>query len=179
MPSDAIKTRIRTVRDWPKPGVNFRDIAPLFYDPAAFRATIADLADFARQRTAQRLAAIDARGFILGGALARELDLPLLLVRKKGKLPGPTRSLDYALEYGHATLEVQVDACQPGERVWIVDDLVASGGTLGAAVQLLRELGGQVVGVGAVVDLPDLGGAAALRAQGVCVDTLCAFHEAE
>ena len=174
-----LKSRIRTVRDWPMAGVNFRDVTTLFHDPAAFRAVIDALAANCAQSGADLIAAVDARGFLLGGALAYKLDKPVVLVRKKGKLPHKTVSEDYALEYGTATIEVHADACKSGDRVIIVDDLIATGGTLLAAAKLFKALGGQVVGVAAVIDLPELGGSQRLRDAGLPVYALCEFSETE
>ena len=174
-----LKGRVRTVRDWPKPKVNFRDVTTLFGDPDAFRAIVQALATEARRLKAGRIAAVDARGFILGGAVAYETHTPFALVRKKGKLPFKTIATDYALEYGSATIEIHADACRPGDRVIIVDDLIATGGTLLAAATLFRELGGEIAGVAAVIDLPGLGGSAKLRAAGLAVHTLCEFSEDE
>lgn len=174
-----LKSRVRTVRDWPKPRVNFRDVTTLLGDPDAFRAAVRALAVTARTLGAVRIAAVDARGFILGGALAYELHQPFVLVRKKGKLPYQTLTTDYALEYGTASIEIHADACAPGDRILIVDDLIATGGTLLAAADLFARLGGKVVGVAAVIDLPELGGSAKLRAAGLEVCTLCEFSESE
>jgi len=174
-----LKSRVRTVRDWPKPKVNFRDVTTLFGDPDAFRAIVRALATEARRLEVSRIAAVDARGFILGGAVAYETHTPFALVRKKGKLPYKTVSADYALEYGTATIEIHADACQPGDRVLIVDDLIATGGTLLAAASLFRSLGAEVVGVAAVIDLPALGGSVKLRAAKLPVHTLCEFSEDE
>jgi adenine phosphoribosyltransferase len=174
-----LKTRVRTVRDWPKPKVNFRDVTTLLGDPEAFRAIVRALATEATRLKASRIAAVDARGFILGGAVAYETHTPFALVRKKGKLPYKTVSADYALEYGTATIEIHADACSPGDRVLIVDDLIATGGTLRAAASLFQLLGGEVAGVAAVIDLPELGGSATLRAAGLAVHTLCEFSETE
>jgi adenine phosphoribosyltransferase len=174
-----LKSRIRTVRDWPKPGVNFRDVTTLFQDATAFRATIDLLAAPLAGRPIDVVAAVDARGFILGGALAYKLGRPFALVRKKGKLPFKTVAADYTLEYGTATIEVHADACRPGDRVLIVDDLIATGGTLLAATRLFRALQGDVVGVAAVIDLPELGGSRRLAEAGLQVLTLCSFSEAE
>jgi adenine phosphoribosyltransferase len=174
-----LKSRIRTVRDWPKPGVNFRDITTLFGDPEAFRLLVEAFALDCAKLKVDHIAAVDARGFIIGGALAFFLHKPFVLVRKKGKLPFKTISADYALEYGSAAVEIHADACKPGDRILIVDDLVATGGTLLAAAQLFRSLGGEVVGVAAVIDLPAIGGSAKLRAAGLRVHTLCEFSEAE
>ena len=174
-----LKARVRTVRDWPKPKVNFRDVTTLLGDPDALRAIVGALATEMRRVRASRVAAVDARGFILGGAVAYETHTPFTLVRKKGKLPYKTISADYALEYGSATIEIHADACAPGDRVLIIDDLIATGGTLLAAAKLFRSLGAEVAGVAAVIDLPELGGSAALRADGIAVHTLCEFTEHE
>ena len=174
-----LKARVRTVRDWPKAKVNFRDVTTLFGDPDAFKAIVLALAAESRRVRATRIAAVDARGFILGGAVAYETHTPFALVRKKGKLPYKTVTADYALEYGSATIEIHADACTPGDRVLIVDDLIATGGTLLAATQLFRRLGGKVVGVAAVIDLPELGGSEKLRSDGLAVHTLCEFNESE
>lgn len=177
--SALIKSRIRTVRGWPKAGVNFRDVTTLFHDPEAFRAAIDAFAEQCEKQRVDILAAIDARGFILGGALAYRLGKPFALVRKKGKLPFKTLSQDYSLEYGTATVEIHADACKPGDRILIIDDLIATGGTLLAAAKLFRLLHGEVVGVAAIIDLPDLGGSARLKAAGLSVQSLCSFTEAE
>ena len=174
-----LKSRIRTVRDWPKPGVNFRDVTTLFQDPEAFRMMIEAFALDSTRQKVDLIAAVDARGFIAGGALAYQLHKPFVLVRKKGKLPHRTISEDYALEYGKATVEIHADACKPGDRVLIVDDLIATGGTLLAAASLFRDLRGEVVGVAAIIDLPEPGGSKKLRAAGLEVHALCEFNEAE
>ncbi len=179
MDAATLKSKIRTVRGWPKPGVNFRDVTTLFQDAMAFRATIDLLTERLAGRTIDVVAAVDARGFILGGALAYKLGRPFALVRKKGKLPFKTVAADYALEYGTATIEVHADACRPGDRVLIVDDLIATGGTLLAAAKLFRALQGEVVGVAAVIDLPELGGSRRLTEAGLTVITLFAFGENE
>jgi adenine phosphoribosyltransferase len=174
-----LKARVRTVRDWPKPKVNFRDVTTLFGDPDAFRAMVLALSAECVRSNVNRVAAVDARGFILGGAVAYETHTPFVLVRKKGKLPYQTVAADYALEYGVATIEIHVDACHCGDRVVIVDDLIATGGTLLAAANLFRSVGAVVAGVAAVIDLPQLGGSARLRAAGLPVQTLCEFSEDE
>jgi adenine phosphoribosyltransferase len=174
-----LKSKIRTVRGWPKPGINFRDVTTLFQDAAAFRATVDGLAAVTADLGADLVAAVDARGFIIGGALAYKLKKPFVLVRKKGKLPFRTVAADYALEYGTATMEVHADACRPGDRILLVDDLIATGGTLLAAAKLFRTLRGNVVGVVAIIDLPELGGSRRLKESGLLVKTLCAFSEAE
>lgn len=174
-----LKARVRTIRGWPKPGVNFRDVTTLFQDPEAFRVMVEAFALDCTSQNIGIIAAVDARGFILGGALAYQLHRPFVLVRKKGKLPHKTIFADYALEYGTATVEIHADACKPGDRVLIVDDLIATGGTLLAAAQLFRQLGAEVVGVAAAIDLPELGGSAKLRAAGLKVHALCEFSETE
>jgi len=177
--SELIKSKIRTVRGWPKAGVNFRDVTTLFHAPEVFRLAIDAIAeDCARQRI-DILAAVDARGFILGGALAYHMGKPFALVRKKGKLPFKTLSEDYSLEYGTATIEIHADACKPGDRILIIDDLIATGGTLLAATKLFRLLRGEVVGVAAIIDLPELGGSTKLRNAGLNVHALCEFGEGE
>jgi adenine phosphoribosyltransferase len=170
---------VRTVRDWPKPGVNFRDVSTLFYDAETFRVIIDAFAEDAKQQKVDIIAAVDARGFIIGGALAYALGKPFVLVRKKGKLPYKTVSQDYHLEYGSATVEIHADACKPGDRVLIVDDLIATGGTLLATIALFNMLQGEVAGVAAVIDLPELGGSRKLRETGVRVHALCEFGENE
>jgi len=179
MDANSLKSRIRTVRGWPKPGINFRDVTTLFQDAEAFRATIDALVEAVEPLMPDVVAAVDARGFLLGGALAYKLGKPVVLVRKKGKLPYRTVAEDYALEYGTATIEVHADACRAGDRVVIIDDLIATGGTLLAAANLFRALRGEVVGVAAVIDLPDLGGSQRLLENGLVVRTLFAFSEAE
>jgi adenine phosphoribosyltransferase len=177
--SDDLKSRVRTVRDWPIAGVNFRDVTTLFNDPEAFRMMIEAFSMDCTQLGVDAIAAVDARGFIIGGALAYQLHKPLVLVRKKGKLPYHTIAEDYSLEYGSATIEINADACQAGERVLLVDDLIATGGTLLAADKLFKKLGAKVVGVASIIDLPELGGSQKLRDAGLPVHVLCAFSETE
>jgi adenine phosphoribosyltransferase len=174
-----LKSRIRTVRDWPKVGVNFRDVTTLFHDPEAFRVMVESFAlDCTRYRI-DTIAAIDARGFVIGGALAYQMHKPFVMVRKKGKLPHQTISEEYALEYGVAAIEIHADACKPGDRVLVIDDLIATGGTLLAATKLFRALYGEVVAVAGIIDLPELGGSRRLREAGLQVHTLCEFSETE
>jgi adenine phosphoribosyltransferase len=179
MDAATLKSKIRTVRDWPKPGINFRDVTTLFQDAGALQATVDALATAAAPLRADLVAAVDARGFILGGVLAYKLGKPFVLVRKKGKLPYETVAQSYTLEYGTATIEVHADACRPGDRVVIVDDLIATGGTLLAATKLFRALHGEVVGIVAIIDLPELGGSRRLVEAGLTVTTLFAFSEME
>ncbi len=165
--ADYIKRNIRTVPDWPEPGVMFRDITPLLHNPRTLRVLI-DL--FVHRYMDYRLdlvAGIDARGFIIGAVIAYELNLGFVPIRKKGKLPFTTLSEEYELEYGSATVEVHVDAFKPGDRVLLIDDLVATGGTMLAAHALIGKLGATVVQAAAIVDLPELGGSARLRAAGL------------
>ncbi|HWF00486.1 MAG TPA: adenine phosphoribosyltransferase [Caulobacteraceae bacterium] len=166
---------IRTIPDYPKPGILFRDITTLLADGAAFREVIARLAEpFAGERIA-KVAGIEARGFILGGAIAERLGAGFVPLRKKGKLPHRTRAVEYDLEYGSDTIEMHLDAVLEGERVLLIDDLIATGGTALAAVQLLVQAKAEIVAAAFVIDLPDLGGAAKLRAAGLDVRTLVAF----
>lgn len=173
--NDDLKALVRTIPDFPKPGIQFRDVTTLLLDARGFAQAVERLAGSVGIRP-DLVAAIDARGFIVGAALARELGCGLLLIRKDGKLPGATIAEDYALEYGSDRLAMHVDACTPGARVLVVDDLIATGGTALAAVRLVRRAGGVVTGVRFVIDLPDLGGADALRAEGLDVASLMAFE---
>lgn len=174
-----LKAHVRTVRDWPKPGVNFRDVTTLFNDPETIRVMIETFSLECSARKIDAIAAVDARGFILGGALAYQMHKPFVPVRKKGKLPYKTISQDYALEYGTATVEIHTDACQPGDRILVIDDLIATGGTLLAATKLFESIGGVIAGVAAVIDLPELGGSQHLRDAGYDVHALCEFSEIE
>ena len=174
-----LKPKVRTVRGWPKLGVNFRDVTTLFQDPEAFRVMVEAFSLDCTTQKIDMIAAIDARGFIIGGALAYQMNKPFILVRKKGKLPFRVLSEDYALEYGTATVEIHADACHPGARVLIIDDLIATGGTLMAATKLFRALHAEVVGVGAIIDLPELGGSKRLSEAGLRVHSLCSFSEDE
>lgn len=166
---------IRTFPDWPKPGVQFRDITPLLHHPTLFRALIDAFADRYAGAQIRAIAGIDARGFIIGSALAYRLGTGFILVRKAGKLPGSTLREAYALEYGEAEVEVQTDAISLGERIVVIDDLVATGGTLQAAARLLTALGAVIVEAAAVIDLPALGGSRRLREAGLPFFALCHF----
>ena len=171
----AIKTLIRTIPDFPAPGIQFRDITTLIAHGEGFAATIDHLVERARRTGAAAVAGIEARGFIFGAAIAARLGLGFIPLRKAGKLPVVTIGIDYALEYGAARIELDPDAIVPGERVLLVDDLIATGGTALAGAELLRRAGGVVEHGLFVIDLPDLGGADALRAAGVTVDALVDF----
>lgn len=166
---------IRAIPDYPRPGIVFRDITTLLGDARAFRRAVDELVQpFAGLKIA-KIAGIEARGFIIGGAVAHQLSAGFIPVRKKGKLPRETLRATYALEYGTDEIEIHRDAVQPGERVLLVDDLVATGGTAEAAVNLLSGLGAEVVAACFIVDLPDLGGADKIRRLGVPVRTLVSF----
>ena len=167
---------IRTIPDYPKPGIMFRDITTLLGDARAFRRTVDELVQPFAGMKIDKVAGIEARGFILGGAVAHQLSTGFVPLRKKGKLPHQTRAVEYALEYGSAEMEMHLDALTSGEKVMLVDDLIATGGTALAAVQLLKAAGAQIVAAAFVIDLPELGGAQKLRAQGVPVSTLVAFE---
>lgn len=160
-------SRIRTIRDWPEPGVQFRDITPLLRDAKAFHALIDTFAERYADAHIDAVAGIDARGFIIGAALAYHLGCGFIPVRKAGKLPFDTMGESYSLEYGEATVEVHTDAAEAGDHVLIVDDLIATGGTILAAAKLMQRLGARIVEAAVVVDLPALGGSARLQEAGV------------
>ncbi|MFH1915967.1 MAG: adenine phosphoribosyltransferase [Nanoarchaeota archaeon] len=161
-----LKEKIRTVPDWPKSGIMFRDITTLLQDPDAFKDAIKILVERYRENPPDVIAGIEARGFIFGGVLSHELGCSFVPVRKKGKLPFQTVREDYALEYGTDTVEVHIDAVKKGQKVVIVDDLIATGGTCLAACKLIEKIGGQVVECAFIIDLPDLGGKKKLEAAG-------------
>ncbi len=166
---------IRTIPDYPKPGIMFRDITTLLGDARAFRRAVDELVQPFAGRKIDKVAGIEARGFILGGAVAHQLSAGFIPLRKRGKLPHKTIAVEYALEYGNDAIEMHLDACAAGERVMLIDDLIATGGTALAAVKLLRDARADVVAAGFVVDLPDLGGADRVREAGVAVSTLVTF----
>jgi len=174
-----LKNHVRTVIDWPIVGVRFRDVTPLFETPECFRFIVDHWVQHYKELNIQCIAGVDARGFIIGGAVAYQLGIPLILVRKKGKLPFTTLSEDYELEYGKATIEVHTDACAKGAKVAIVDDLIATGGTLLAASKLLKRAGGEVVEVSGIIDLPELGGSKLLEGAGLPVSSMISFTESE
>ncbi len=176
--NDDLKSHIRTVPDWPAPGVQFRDITPLLQDPRVFRVLIDA---FVHRYMAPGLrpdvvAGLDARGFILGSVVAYELGLGFVPIRKKGKLPFTTVEETYELEYGSATVELHTDAVKPGQRVLLIDDLIATGGTMMAGKKLLEKLGATVIEGAAIVDLPELGGSDRIKASGLKLFTLVSFE---
>ena len=169
-----LRALIRTIPDFPKPGIQFRDITTLLLDADGLAKAVARMAA-ATRAPVDLIAGIEARGFLFAAALAAPLNAGVLLIRKDGKLPGATIAEDYALEYGSDRIAMHADACVPGQRVLLVDDLIATGGTARAALRLLRKAGAVVTQAQFLVDLPELGGADALRADGIAVDSLVAF----
>jgi adenine phosphoribosyltransferase len=170
-----VKDYIRTIVDFPHEGILFRDVTTLFADARGFRMAIDQLLTPYAGMRIDKVAGLEARGFILGGAVAHQLSCGFVPIRKKGKLPGRTIAQSYTLEYGEAVVEVHDDALQPGETVLIVDALLATGGTAEAGIRLVERLGGDIVGCAFVVDLPDLGGRRKLEAMGMDVHVLCEF----
>ncbi len=171
-----IKSTIRTVPDWPEKGVMFRDITPLFQNPLALRATLDAFIQRYLDKDVDVIAGIDARGFLLGVTIAYQLNLPFIPIRKKGKLPFKTVSEDYELEYGSATIEINEDAIKSGDKVVIIDDLIATGGTMIAGINLIKKLGGEVTEAAAIIDLPELKGSKKIADAGVPVHTLMDFQ---
>jgi adenine phosphoribosyltransferase len=171
-----IKSRIRTIPDHPKPGIQFRDITTLLKDPVGLRLSVEGLVERFQDEEIDKVVAIEARGFILGGAVAVELGVGFVPVRKPGKLPHETIGQDYELEYGTDRIEMHTDAVAPGERVLLIDDLIATGGTAEAAIHLIEQAGGQLVGVAVVIDLPEVGGRKRIEALGHRLVALCAFE---
>lgn len=171
-----IKSLIRTVPHYPHPGIQFRDITTLLKDPAGLRATIQKISNRYKELQIDKVVGIESRGFIVGTPVAYELNLGFVPIRKHGKLPAETVGLDYQLEYGSDRIEIHVDAIQKGDRVLLIDDLIATGGTAQAAVKLIEEMGGIVVECCFVIDLPDIGGRARLEAMGQTVFALCEFE---
>ncbi|MBB4842501.1 adenine phosphoribosyltransferase [Paucibacter oligotrophus] len=174
--ADYIRRHIRTVPDWPLPGVQFRDITPLLSNPRVFRVLIDQFVHRYFDQKPTAIAGLDARGFIIGSVLAYELNIGFVPIRKKGKLPFSTVEESYELEYGSATVEIHSDAVKPGERIVLIDDLIATGGTMLAGARLLQRLGAEIIEGAAIVDLPELGGSAKLRAAGLALFTLVDFE---
>jgi adenine phosphoribosyltransferase len=171
-----VRRHIRTVPDWPAPGVQFRDITPLLSTPRVFRVLIDAFVHRYFDVRPAAIAGLDARGFILGAVLAYELNVGFVPIRKKGKLPYTTVEQTYELEYGSATVEMHTDAVAPGDRVVLIDDLIATGGTMMAGKRLLERLGARVIEGAAIVDLPELGGSMRLREAGLPLFTLVNFE---
>lgn len=170
-----VEDYIRAIPDFPKKGIVFRDVSTLFGDPRGFRMAIDMLLHPYAGMQIDKVVALEARGFILGGAIAHQLSVGFVPIRKEGKLPGQTLKEAYTLEYGEAVMEIHDDAIQNGEQVLIVDDLIATGGTCAAGIKLIRKLGGNIVGCAFVVDLPELGGRQHIEKLDVTVHTLCEF----
>lgn len=173
-----VKDYIRTIVDFPHEGIMFRDVTTLFNDARGFRMTIDQLLTPYAGEKIDKVVGLEARGFIIGGAIAHQLSLGFVPIRKKGKLPGATLSQAYKLEYGEAVMEIHDDAIKPGEKVLVVDDLLATGGTAAASIQLIERLGGEIVGCAFIVDLPELGGRQKLEEMGMDVHILCEFEGA-
>lgn len=171
-----IRSRIRTIPDYPKPGIQFRDMTTLLQDPVGLRIAVEQLVAPYKGVRVDKVAGIEARGFVLGGAAAFLLEAGFVPVRKKGKLPWETVEQSYELEYGSDTVEMHTDAILDGEQVLLVDDLIATGGTAGASIDLIERVGGEIMGCAFVVDLPDLGGSKQLRARGLETHVLCEFE---
>jgi adenine phosphoribosyltransferase len=171
-----LKSIIRTISDYPKPGIQFRDITTLLGSARCFRRAVDELVQPFAGAKIDQIAGLEARGFILGGAVAHQLSAGFIPIRKKGKLPHTKVSIAYSLEYGLDEMEMHEDAVRPGEKVLLVDDLIATGGTAEGAVKLLRQMGADVVAACFVIDLPELGGARKIRDLGVPVRALVAFE---
>lgn len=171
---DHLKSLIRTIPDFPKPGIQFRDITTLLQNPWGFKRTVDELVSHYKYSPVDKVVAIESRGFVIGGALAHHLNCGLVVARKKGKLPFHVEQQEYALEYGTACMEIHKDAIHAGERCLIVDDLLATGGTCQATAKLVERLGGKVVGCAFIIELPSLGGRQ--RLEGYDVHTLVAFE---
>jgi len=173
-----VRDYIRTIVDFPHEGIMFRDVTTLFADPRGFRMCIDQLLHPYAGERIDKVVGLEARGFIIGGAIAHQLSVGFVPVRKNGKVPGDTISEEYTLEYGEAVMEIHDDAIKPGEKVLVVDDLLATGGTAGAGIKLLERLGGDIVGCAFVIDLPELGGRKLLEDLGMDVHVLCEFEGA-
>ena len=171
-----VQDYIRTIVDFPHEGIMFRDVTTLFADPRGFRMAIDQMLHPYAGLRIDKVVGLEARGFILGGAIAHQLSIGFVPIRKKGKLPGTTISQAYTLEYGEAVVEVHDDAITAGEKILLVDDLLATGGTAEAGIKLVERLGGEIVSCAFIIDLPDLGGRKRLEALGMDVHALCAFE---
>ena len=178
MTRKTVKDYIRTIADFPHEGILFRDVTTLFADARGFRMAIDQLLHPYAGMRIDKVVGLEARGFILGGAIAHQLTVGFVPIRKKGKLPGATISQAYKLEYGEAIMEIHEDALKPGEKVLLVDDVLATGGTAEAGIRLIRRLGAETVGCTFIVDLPELGGRKLLEGLGMDVQVLCEFEGA-
>ena len=172
----SIKSKIRTIQNYPIDGVMFRDITTLFKDPEGLREAINIFAERYKDMQIDKIAAIESRGFLIGAPLAYLLNVGLVLIRKPGKLPAETIKQDYKLEYGTDQIEIHIDAIKEGERVLIIDDLIATGGTVEAAVKLVQKMKGEVLECCFIIDLPDIGGSRKLESMGQNVFSLCEFE---
>ncbi len=172
----SIKSLIRTIPDYPKPGIQFRDITTLLQDAEGFRISVDRLTEPYLGERADKVAGIEARGLIFGGAVAFKLGAGFIPVRKKGKLPGETIGESYDLEYGTDRIEIHTDAIAAGERILLVDDLIATGGTAAAAIRLIERCGGTILGCAVVIELPELGGRERIEATGHQLISLCCFE---
>lgn len=171
-----VQDYIRTIVDFPHEGILFRDVTTLFADPRGFRMAIDQLLHPYAGVRFDKVVGLEARGFILGGAIAHQLSAGFVPIRKKGKLPGAVISEEYTLEYGEAVVEIHDDAIQPGEKILLVDDLLATGGTAEAGIKLVERLGGEIIGCAFIVDLPDLGGNKRLTDMGMQLHCLCTYE---
>ena len=172
----SVKDYIRTIVDFPHEGIMFRDVTTLFADPRGFRMAIDQMLHPYAGMRIDKVVGLEARGFILGGAIAHQLTVGFVPIRKKGKLPGAVISEAYTLEYGEAVMEIHDDAIQPGEQILVVDDLLATGGTAAAGIKLIERLGGEIVSTSFIIDLPELGGRKVLEDMGMDVNVLCEFE---
>ncbi|MEO9896340.1 MAG: adenine phosphoribosyltransferase [Paracoccaceae bacterium] len=174
--TNSVKDYIRTIVDFPHEGIMFRDVTTLFADPRGFRIAVDQMLHPYAGLAIDKVVGLEARGFILGGAIAHQLSVGFVPIRKKGKLPGATLSQAYTLEYGEAVVEVHDDAIQAGEKILVVDDLLATGGTAEAGIKLIERLGGEIISCAFIIDLPELGGRKKLEDLGMDVHALCAFE---
>jgi adenine phosphoribosyltransferase len=175
-PKKSVEDYIRTIPDFPHKGIMFRDVTTLFSDPRGFRICIDQLLSPYAGMRIDKVVGLEARGFILGGAVAHQLSVGFVPIRKKGKLPGKTIEQAYQLEYGEAVMELHDDAILPGEKILVVDDLLATGGTCEASIKLIERLGGEIISAAFVVDLPELGGRERLEKMGIDLHWLCEFQ---
>ncbi len=173
-----VKDYIRTIVDFPHEGIMFRDVTTLFADPRGFRMAVDQMLHPYAGMQIDKVVGLEARGFILGGAIAHQLTVGFVPIRKKGKLPGGVISEAYTLEYGEAVMEIHDDAIKPGERILVVDDLLATGGTAAAGIKLIERLGGEIISTSFIIDLPELGGRKMVEGMGMDVQVLCEFDGA-